>query len=70
MANLEIVASPAIVTTLILSVCVLGIGFMVRFFVALTVEDGDMRSAYSFRPREQTPGKISPAQRLHLEDSR
>ena len=39
MTNLETVASPAIVTTIILSACVLGIGFMIRFFVALALEE-------------------------------
>ena len=51
MTNLETVAHPAIVTTIILSACVLGIGFMIRFFVALTHEDKDTRPAYALRPR-------------------
>jgi hypothetical protein len=51
MTNLEIVASPAIVTTIILSACVLGIGFMIRFFVALALEEKNTRPAYRLRPR-------------------
>ncbi len=50
MTNLETVASPAIVTTIILSACLLGIGFMIRFFVALTLEENP-RPAYALRPR-------------------
>ena len=57
MANLGTVAGQVIVTTLMLSACVLGIGFMVRFFVALTVEDRDMRSAYALRPRGVDSGE-------------
>jgi len=51
MTNLETVASPAIVTTIILSACVLGIGFMIRFFVALALEEKNTRPAYQLRPR-------------------
>lgn|ERR1700690_83585 len=51
MTNLETVASPAIVTTIILSACVLGIGFMIRFFVALALEEKNTRAAYALRPR-------------------
>jgi hypothetical protein len=42
MVHLETVANPAIVVVTMLSACVLGIGFMVRFFVALTREDRNM----------------------------
>jgi hypothetical protein len=49
MANLETVANPAIVTTIVLSACLLGIGFMVRFFVALTVEGREMHSRHGLR---------------------
>ncbi len=51
MTNLETVASPAVVTTIILSACVLGIGFMIRFFVALALEEKNTRPAYALRPR-------------------
>ena len=51
MTNLETVANPAVVTTIILSACVLGIGFMVVFFVALAREEKNTRPAYALRPR-------------------
>ncbi len=51
MTTLETVASPAVVTTIVLSACVLGIGFMIRFFVALTLEEKNARPAYALRPR-------------------
>ena len=51
MTNLETVANPAVVTTIILSACVLGVGFMIRFFVALALEEKNTRPAYALRPR-------------------
>jgi hypothetical protein len=51
MTNLETVANAAVVTTIILSACVLGIGFMVVFFVALAREERNTRPAYALRPR-------------------
>ena len=51
MTNLETVANPAVVTTIILSACVLGVGFMIRFFVALALEEKKTRPAYALRPR-------------------
>jgi hypothetical protein len=51
MANLEAVASPAIVALTMLSACVLGIGFMIRFFVALTLEARDVHSTHALQPR-------------------
>jgi hypothetical protein len=51
MTNLETVANPAVVTTIILSACVLGIGFMVVFFVALAREEKNTGPAYVLRPR-------------------
>lgn len=51
MTNLETVANPAVVTTIILSACVLGIGFMVVFFVALAREEKNTHPAYALRPR-------------------
>jgi hypothetical protein len=49
MTNLETVANPAGVTTVILLACVLGIGFMVLFFIALAREEKSTRP--SPRPR-------------------
>ena len=51
MTNLETVANPAVITTTILSACVLGIGFMVVFFVALVREEKNTHPVYSPRPR-------------------
>jgi hypothetical protein len=39
MTNLETVANPAGVTTVVLLACVLGIGFMALFFIALAREE-------------------------------
>lgn len=43
------VASPA--TFAMLLGCVLGIGFMIRFFIALTAEEGKIRVVHPVRPR-------------------
>jgi len=51
MVHLETSASPAIVVTTMLSVCVLGIGFMVRFFVALTLEGRNMHPTRLLHPQ-------------------
>ena len=48
MLHLETVASPAIVSMLL--GCVLGVGFMVRFLVALTLDGRKMRAEYTIRP--------------------
>ena len=48
MLHLETVARPAIV--LMLLGCVLGVGFMVRFLVALTLDGKKMRAEYTIRP--------------------
>jgi len=45
----NIVASPATFT--MLAVCVLGIGFMVRFFIALASEENKIRVVHRVRPR-------------------
>jgi K+-transporting ATPase KdpF subunit len=49
MANLETVASPGIVALTMLSVCVLGIGFMMRFFVAMTLEAREEHATHPLR---------------------
>jgi hypothetical protein len=51
MASLETVANPAGVTTIILLACVLGIGFMVLFFLALAGEKKSTRPSHALRPR-------------------
>jgi hypothetical protein len=51
MTNLETVANPAVVTAIIVSACVLGIGFMIVFFVALAREEKNTRPAYALRPQ-------------------
>jgi len=43
---LHLVAAASPVTVFMLLVCLLGVGFMVRFFVALTVDVKTMRSRY------------------------
>jgi hypothetical protein len=50
MTQLGTSASPSIVAMIILPVCVLAIGFMVRFFVALTVEDRQLHSVHVLHP--------------------
>jgi hypothetical protein len=51
MTNLEIVAKPAGVTPVILLACVLGIAFMVLFFIAVAREKKSARTSYALRPR-------------------
>ena len=48
MLHLETVTSPAIFVMLL--ACVLGSGFMVRFLVALTLEERKMRVKHAHRP--------------------
>ncbi len=48
MLHLETITSPAIFAMLL--ACVLGAGFMVRFLVALTLDERDMHTAYARRP--------------------
>jgi hypothetical protein len=50
MSNLETVANPAIVTTILLA-CVLGIAFMVLFFIALARDEKSTRPSHAIRPR-------------------
>jgi len=47
MLHLETVTSPAIFAMLL--ACVLGAGFMVRFLVALTLDEGKMHAEYARR---------------------
>jgi hypothetical protein len=50
MSNLETVANPVIVTTMLLA-CVLGTPFMVLFFIALAREEKSTRPSHAIRPR-------------------
>lgn len=50
MTHLEAVASPAIVGMFMLSMCVVATGFMVRFLVALTVENRKLHSVHVLHP--------------------
>ena len=50
MSNVETVANPAIVTAVLLA-CVVGIAFMVLFFIALAREEKTTRPSYAIRPR-------------------
>ena len=57
----NIVASPLLLV--MLAVCVLGIGFMVRFFVALTGEENKIRVVHQVRLRgvhDATDGASEP----------
>jgi len=69
MLYLQTAANPAIVT--ILAGCVLGVGFMVRFLIALTVDGKEAHAVRSVRPgglhyagdrsRAQTPYRVAVA---------
>lgn len=63
MTNLETVANPAVITTVVLSACALGIGFMVAFFFALAREEKNTRPACALRPRgvHSEPNVVSAA---------
>ena len=50
MTNLETVANPAIVTTILLA-CVVGAAFMVLFFIALAREKKSTYPSHAIRPR-------------------
>jgi len=50
MTHLEAGASPAIAGVVMLSTCVLATGFMVRFLVALTVENRKLHSVHVLHP--------------------
>jgi hypothetical protein len=51
MTQLGTSASPSILAMIMLPACVLAIGFMVRFFFALAVEDRQLHSVHVLHPR-------------------